>query len=161
MVSAVDQTAPGDLEQIRELLNTWYIPNDTRTPTDRFRGSAVVREFRDAVRRLVEREAGAERLLDEWIDRLDARPRVRDGQLEFGAKGAAGAHLGIILLAVANGTWPRLKACPDCRWVFYDNSRNGSKRWCLMNAGSPTGRACGTIAKVRAFREREQARRSP
>jgi predicted RNA-binding Zn ribbon-like protein len=161
MVSTVDQTAPGDLEQVRELLNTWYVPNDTRTPTDLFRGSAAVREFRDDVRRLVERKPGAERLLDRWVDRLDARPRIRDGHMEFRARGAAGAHLGTVLLAVADGTWPRLKACPDCRWVFYDNSRNGSKRWCLMNAGSPNGRACGTIAKVRAFRERERARRTP
>ena len=30
------QQAPGDLEQIRELLNSWVIPNDVRIPEDRF-----------------------------------------------------------------------------------------------------------------------------
>jgi predicted RNA-binding Zn ribbon-like protein len=37
--------------------------------------------------------------------------------------------------------------------VFYDHTRNASKRWCLMNAGGPNGRACGTIAKVRRYRQ--------
>jgi predicted RNA-binding Zn ribbon-like protein len=41
--------------------------------------------------------------------------------------------------------------------VFYDNTRNGGKRWCLMNAGGPDGRACGTIAKVRRYRDRQAA----
>ena len=53
----------------------------------------------------------------------------------------------------------RLKACPDCRWVFYDNSRNGSKRWCGMYAGEEGGRACGTIAKVKITGRREKGDR--
>ncbi len=71
------------------------------------------------------------------------------------AGGRAGDYLAIVLAAIADRTWPRLKACPDCRWVFFDHTRNGSKRWCLMNAG-PTGRACGTIDKVRRFRQRQR-----
>lgn len=51
-----------------------------------------------------------------------------------------------MISAVAADTWRRLKACPDCRWVFYDHSRNGGKRWCLMYAGGPANRACaGTM----------------
>jgi predicted RNA-binding Zn ribbon-like protein len=47
------------------------------------------------------------------------------------------------------GTWPRLKICPadDCRWAFYDASRNRSRRWCSMDV-------CGNRNKVRAFRDR-------
>ena len=47
------------------------------------------------------------------------------------------------------GSWPRLKICPadDCGWVFYDTSRNRSRRWCSMEV-------CGNRNKVRAFRER-------
>jgi predicted RNA-binding Zn ribbon-like protein len=56
--------------------------------------------------------------------------------------------------AVASGEWLRLKTCPDCQWAFYDHTRNGSKRWCGMTKGGPDGRACGTIAKVSAYRER-------
>ncbi|MGQ0418393.1 CGNR zinc finger domain-containing protein, partial [Bacillus sp. HC-TM] len=51
-----------------------------------------------------------------------------------------------------------LKACPDCRWVFYDHSRNGSKRWCGMYAGEEGGRACGTIAKVKNYRAKRKGR---
>ena len=63
--------------------------------------------------------------------------------------------LAAVVAAVGAGTWKRMKACPDCRWVFYDSTRNGSKRWCLMYAGGPDGRACGTIAKVRRYRARQ------
>ncbi len=47
------------------------------------------------------------------------------------------------------GSWPRLKMCPaeECRWAFYDTSRNRSKRWCSMEV-------CGNRNKVRAFRDR-------
>jgi predicted RNA-binding Zn ribbon-like protein len=39
--------------------------------------------------------------------------------------------------------------------VFYDHSRNGRRTWCAMYAGTPDGRACGTIAKVRTYRRRQ------
>jgi predicted RNA-binding Zn ribbon-like protein len=69
--------------------------------------------------------------------------------------GPAGEFLAAVIGAVAAGTWGRLKACLDCRWVFYDHTRNGSKRWCLMYAGGPAGRACGTITKVRRYRSKQ------
>jgi predicted RNA-binding Zn ribbon-like protein len=72
------------------------------------------------------------------------------------ATGAVGWILTAIIEAIAHGAWPRLKACPDCRWVFYDHSRNKSKIWCQMTGGEPGGRACGTIAKVRRYRFRQR-----
>lgn len=166
------QEAPGELERIRELLNSWRIPNDVRVPTDDFeryvgahhrrRATADLRRLRalrDQLRAVVEGKAPPSSL-DEWITRLKVRPRlVDDGpKVIFEGSDDAGALLAIVLAAVQDGSWSRLKACPDCRWVFFDSTRNGTKRWCLMNAGSPTGRACGTNAKVRRFRERLQAR---
>ena len=68
--------------------------------------------------------------------------------------GAAGELVTIVLDAIAAGDWPRLNACPDCRWVFFDHTRNASKRWRTMNAGHPDGRSCGSISKVRRYRER-------
>lgn len=43
----------------------------------------------------------------------------------------------------------RVKVCenPDCRWVFYDESRSRSRRWCDASG-------CGNLLKVRRFRER-------
>jgi len=40
----------------------------------------------------------------------------------------------------------RVKLCgnPDCRWVFLDESKNRSRRWCADS--------CGNLIKVRKFR---------
>ena len=154
---------------MRALLNSWLIPNDSRQPADRFgefarrqrwtkREAASVRELRDDLRRLVEWGSAAEAAcLNEWIDRLAVRPAVADGQVRYWhAGGPAGDVLAAVLAAINAGTWKRLKACPDCRWVFFDHTRNGSKRWCLMYAGGPDGRACGTIAKVRRYRDKQR-----
>jgi predicted RNA-binding Zn ribbon-like protein len=154
VVNAGDQAAPGGLEQIRTLLNTWLIPNDTRVPTDRFHGAPIVRELRDDLRRVVDGAASADKILNSWVRRADVTPRVSQGVLRLHGAGTAGRLVAIVLNAVGDGTWARLKSCPDCRWVFYDHTRNASKRWCLMTAGGPNGRSCGSIAKVRAHRAR-------
>ncbi|NIJ14701.1 putative RNA-binding Zn ribbon-like protein [Saccharomonospora amisosensis] len=56
---------------------------------------------------------------------------------------AAAARLAVL------GEWDRIKICPadDCRWAFYDRSRNRSRTWCSM-------KVCGNREKARAFRER-------
>lgn len=43
----------------------------------------------------------------------------------------------------------RVKRCPahDCLWLFHDDSKNLSRRWCAMDD-------CGTRDKVRRYRER-------
>lgn len=58
-----------------------------------------------------------------------------------------------IMDSVADGTWPRLKACQEdtCRWAFLDTSKNRSRSWCSM-------RVCGNRTKTRTYRAR---RRSP
>ncbi|GAA3020745.1 CGNR zinc finger domain-containing protein [Actinokineospora globicatena] len=47
------------------------------------------------------------------------------------------------------GEWNRIKICPagDCRWAFFDRSRNRSRTWCSM-------RVCGNREKARTWRER-------
>jgi predicted RNA-binding Zn ribbon-like protein len=54
-----------------------------------------------------------------------------------------------ILEARADGTWSRLKVCrsDDCRWAYYDRSKNRSSAWCTMAE-------CGSREKVRAYRSR-------
>ncbi len=42
----------------------------------------------------------------------------------------------------------RICANPDCRWVFYDHSRNHTQRWC--------DNPCATLVKVRRFRQRRK-----
>jgi predicted RNA-binding Zn ribbon-like protein len=50
----------------------------------------------------------------------------------------------------------RLKRCAghDCAWLFYDRSKNASRRWCLMSD-------CGTNDKVRRFRQRQRSGAGP
>jgi hypothetical protein len=60
-----------------------------------------------------------------------------------GAVLAASARLAVL------DQWARVKICPadDCRWAFYDRSRNHSRTWCSMQV-------CGNREKARAWRER-------
>ena len=68
------------------------------------------------------------------------------------AGGVAGA-LGRILLssavAIVEGRWQRQKTCPNCRWAFYDYSRNCSAKWCSMTL-------CGNRLKTRSYYRRHR-----
>ncbi|WP_225770217.1 ABATE domain-containing protein [Inquilinus sp. Marseille-Q2685] len=68
--------------------------------------------------------------------------------------GTAGRHrLAMDALDLLLGGEPaRLKRCAghDCAWLFYDRSKNASRRWCLMSD-------CGTADKVRRFRQRRRS----
>jgi predicted RNA-binding Zn ribbon-like protein len=50
-----------------------------------------------------------------------------------------------------DGTWERLKPCanPECKWVYYDRSRNQQGNWCDMAV-------CGNRLKNRTLRERRR-----
>lgn len=69
-----------------------------------------------------------------------------------GPRGGLSVIVAASVTARIKGTWGRLKICPadDCRWGFYDTSRNRSKRWCSMEV-------CGNRNKVRAYRGRTHA----
>ena len=162
-----DDRAPGELETVRQLLLTAVLPNDTRVPEDRLgawlpaadRGEeAEVRGLRDALRATLGRDRPTD--LAPWLDRhplhavlaADGRPvgLVPDDP------SLVGRLLSAVVGAVADGTWPRLRACPDCGYAFYDTSRNGSRTWCRMTKEDPSGRSCGSIAKARAKRARDR-----
>lgn len=69
------------------------------------------------------------------------------------------AHVLSALVTAPRDAWSRLKVCanPDCRWAFYDSSRNRRGSWCDMNV-------CGSRAKMRIYRSRntaDTARRPP
>ena len=66
-----------------------------------------------------------------------------------GFAGAMARLLVPVAQAIGDGSWQRVKACRanDCRWAFYDRSRNRSGVWCEMAV-------CGNRTKVRAYRER-------
>jgi predicted RNA-binding Zn ribbon-like protein len=69
--------------------------------------------------------------------------------------GSVGSRLLSLLLIVKDaqldGTWTHMKACAndDCRWAFYDHSRNHGGTWCDMAT-------CGNKLKNRDFRARRR-----
>lgn len=73
-----------------------------------------------------------------------------------GLDGALGRLVGVVHTAMADGSWPRLKACPRhiCRWVFYDRSKNRNSRWCAMSV-------CGNRVKTSKYRRRAERTASP
>jgi predicted RNA-binding Zn ribbon-like protein len=75
-------------------------------------------------------------------------------EFEPHASGVDGALAVILALATGSmldGSWQRFKACRqhDCRWAFYDHSRNAAGNWCSM-------RVCGGRAKQRAYYRRRR-----
>jgi predicted RNA-binding Zn ribbon-like protein len=58
-------------------------------------------------------------------------------------------HAAIELLT--EGPLDRLKTCGNCRWLFLDQSRNHSRRWCSMDE-------CGIQMKHARFVERRRRR---
>jgi predicted RNA-binding Zn ribbon-like protein len=67
-----------------------------------------------------------------------------------GVPKALATFLAIGYKATVAGEFWRFKACLRCGWAFYDESKNGSKKWCAMGS-------CGTRSKMKAYRERKKA----
>ena len=75
------------------------------------------------------------------------------GQVELSAANPVGFLAAAVATVAIEQRLDRVKICPadDCRWAFYDISRNRSRQWCSMEV-------CGNRAKARAHRERIAAR---
>jgi predicted RNA-binding Zn ribbon-like protein len=93
----------------------------------------------------------------EAISRAALAPSGGDG---FGWKWGLGDDLAGVLWPVAHsatelltsGPLGRVKGCAGCNWLFIDESKNRSRRWCAMED-------CGTHAKIRRFVARRAAKR--
>ena len=116
---------------------------------------ADARQLRGGLRAMMADETAAPEL-DELLGRLSLRLTFRpDGPgLRPAAGGVSGGLASLLVAAVtavADGSWERLKICPadDCRWAFYDASKNRSRTWCDMQV-------CGNRKKTRAYRARNR-----
>src|SRR4029077_20130658 len=121
------------------------------------RTRAALRELADAT---YEHRAPAQAAVDEVNRALRAREVV---QLVPGPGGLQLDHRHVgdpiddalanlsepLVREIAGGRPERLRACADdtCRWVFYDDSRTGRRRWCDMSS-------CGNKAKAARHRAR-------
>lgn len=170
-----DRAAPGDLEVVRRYVNTtnlesgaerWRTPNAvTRWLADE--GHAEWDVTADDIGRMVDlrellRDLATanhdDTIVDvpepSVLDDLRHGVRLDTGHLVStptgtGVYGLMECVVGIAIVATADGTWQRLKACRNhgCRWAYYDRSRNQRGRWCSM-------RTCGGRRKARAYRAR-------
>jgi predicted RNA-binding Zn ribbon-like protein len=131
---------------------------------------AAIRDFREGLRALIVANGGGPAAGDTDLAALRRAAARRRPQLSVEGGGrlrlregahadAADALLGLLVAvyeAQADGTWSRLKACAnsDCRWVFFDRSRNRHGTWCEMAA-------CGNRIKNRHLRARQSAAAKP
>ena len=115
-------------------------------------GAAVARahELREALRELLLANNGetCDRAALEVVGRADVDVRLT-GPAAIDLRGASPLDeiVAVAYVAMLDGTWTRLKACRNCRWAFYDYSKNRSAGWCSMLI-------CGNRSKTRAYRRR-------
>lgn len=84
------------------------------------------------------------------VDFATDQPRL--SPVSTGVDAGLAQLLVAVMAAHSDHTWPRLKLChaSDCRWAFYDVSKNRSRTWCAMGV-------CGNRAKTRSYRARRRA----
>jgi len=99
-------------------------------------------EATDILRRLAAEHPVSFRVTNEGGLAVDLEPASSAGEL-------IGQTVGIIAQAQIRDEWRRLKICPaqDCRWAFYDSSKNRGGTWCRMEV-------CGNRNKNRQYRRR-------
>jgi predicted RNA-binding Zn ribbon-like protein len=131
----------GALEMIRDFVNTADFEQGREDLTD-----PAARELREALRTLLRANNGVA------VDVAGAS-RVADLRVGFDGGTLVFESTERILAAVAetmaDGSWPRLKACRSdtCQFAFIDTARNRSRQWCDMAI-------CGNREKARRFRSR-------
>jgi hypothetical protein len=104
----------------------------------------AARELRDDLRTLASGERRAQ------VRQVGIQVALTvDGEVELSAQSAVGFIAAAAAKVAIEQRLSRVKICPadDCRWAFYDTSRNRSRQWCSMEV-------CGNRAKARAHRER-------
>ncbi|MDN4615195.1 CGNR zinc finger domain-containing protein [Leifsonia sp. F6_8S_P_1B] len=103
------------------------------------------RRVRDALRTLVDGGQGS-------LPGMSLPVTAAAGGLAPAATTVAEAAVASALVLSIQGRLSRVKLCggEDCRWAFYDASRNGSRQWCSMEV-------CGNRQKARTFRARKQS----
>jgi predicted RNA-binding Zn ribbon-like protein len=162
-VNTVDLEGGADSLDSSEALASWLARHGLLDQGERL-GEADLRralEVREGLRTLLQANAG-HGVTPGVAESLNAATRnarlvVRfseDGSASLepdaaGVEAALGRLLGIVVGSMRDGTWSRLKVCArdECRWAFYDHSKNRSGRWCVMEV-------CGNKEKARTYRRR-------
>jgi len=153
--------APGELEHLRQFVNTrdLELGTDTlHTWLDDAEAVARATALREAFRALLLSNATGEPPPDAAravVENAGRRAALRaDGDLRLAPSGPderLAELLAIAVVAQADGTWRRLKACPgeDCQWALYDRTRSRTRTWCAAAK-------CGARTRSREYRRRRR-----
>lgn len=140
------------------------VARGTRHPVRAGRVRAQAIELREAIYRMFAAVARGQGAGQDDLDRLNAemgrlrlRPNLSLGWAQ--ESGSLDDFLGAVVLAAVElasieEERSRVRICeaPDCDWLFYDGSRNRSRRWCDM-------RQCGNRMKARRHYQRSRGER--
>jgi predicted RNA-binding Zn ribbon-like protein len=133
------------LRELRALLKRVFqmrLSGDTPSSTDLGKLSAILGEAARATRLVVAPQT-----------HRSSQVRMRR-EINVEKADDALLRLRIVEAAVAllvSDAMLRVKSCPTCGWFFLDVSKNGSRRWCSMDA-------CGSVAKARRYYRRLKER---
>ena len=154
----VPKAAPEPLRRVQLFVNSVDLHNEVEWLPgwleERGLGGELerARELREALRALVLANngvpvgAGAVETVNRALARISLQ--LDGSQLVLaGADDAIDDVVRTVAEAMLDGTWERLKACPNCNWCFYDYSPNRSASWCSM-------KICGNRKKTREYRRR-------
>ncbi len=118
--------------------------------------------LRDVAHAVAHDEAPPRRAIDEVNRALGSRERIELVAADDGVR-LGHSHVGDaiddvlariaepIVREIGNGHDDRIRICANdtCRWIFYDESRAGRRRWCDMAT-------CGNRAKAQRHRARQK-----
>jgi predicted RNA-binding Zn ribbon-like protein len=118
--------------------------------------------LRDVAHAVAHEEPPERAAIDEVNRALAARERIQLVAADDGVR-LGHSHVGDavddllariaepIVREIGNGHDDRIRICDNdtCRWIFYDESRAGRRRWCDMAS-------CGTRAKAQRHRARQK-----
>jgi predicted RNA-binding Zn ribbon-like protein len=149
-----------DLSHDRDWLADWLPERGVHSPSALDLRRA--RRLREAIRELLYANNGQASTRESWValrEAADSAGLTIDFAPPRLVSRADGLErlLGEVVIAaytaIGEGTWPRLKCCRnhECRWAFYDYSRNRSASWCSMQI-------CGNRTKTSAYRRRLRQR---
>lgn len=161
-VNTVDHEEGLDLLDGTDSARRWFVSagmldrGENLSPSDLDRARAVRESLRELLAR-TDPGPGVAPLRELAASRSPHLTFADDGRL--GLEGPGGGTvvdglfrlLLIIRRAQEDGTWSRLRICAndECRWAFYDRSRNQQGSWCDMAV-------CGNRLKNRELRARRR-----
>ncbi len=127
-------------------LKAWLVARDLMDPSQPVDEADLkhAHAVREAMRAVIGGNSGY-RIYPVELATLNEAASASKLRMRFGPEGRAR------LEPQASGAWERLKLCSsdECRWAFYDRSKNHSSRWCTMAS-------CGNREKARRFRAQKK-----